>query len=73
MKAGLDTILGRAFAVAGADAQAEVLNTAGLYARQTFGSRGDIEMQACYIADELNEDGWKFLRLIVQFDPQREA
>lgn len=70
MTADLDTVLGRAFAAAHSDAQARVLNAAGAFAQQTYGGRGNVEMQACFIADHLDTSGWMFIRAIAQFDPQ---
>lgn len=72
MRATLDTVLGRAFAAANSDAQAEVLNAAGAYAKRTYDCGHALEMQGCYIADELNEDGWAFLRAVMLFDPRKE-
>lgn len=72
----IDTILGRAFAHASAEQQAEVLNAAGSFVARTFGSdgehrmRSDREMQCCQIADHLTEDGWTLLRCLMQFDPK---
>lgn len=67
----IDTILGRAFAALSAEQQAEVLNAAGHYAHRTFDSDWHIEMQACQIAEKLDEDGWRLLRKISLFDPKR--
>lgn len=66
----IDTILGRAFASLSAEQQAEVLNAAGHYARRTFDSEWNVEMQGCRIAQALTDDGWFLLRKIAMFDPK---
>ena len=67
----IDTILGRAFASLGAEQQAEVINAAGSYAHRTYDSDWHIEMQACRIAEKLDDSGWLLLRKIALFDPRK--
>jgi hypothetical protein len=66
----LDTILGRCFAASAATEQAELLNAAGYYAEKTYEREWYIEMQACRIADRLDESGWRWIREIMKFDPK---
>lgn len=68
-----NTILGRAFAGAGAGAQAEVLNTAGNHLFRICESEWAAEMQCAHVAEQLNDMGWKLLRCLMQFDPKREV
>lgn len=65
----VDTVLGRAFAVCPASQQAEIINAAGQYAHRTYEDLSRVEMQACMIADHLDEHGWRLLRSIMLFDP----
>ena len=70
MRPTLDTIIGRAFANADRESQADLLNAVGEYSAKTYEKRTDFEMQCCMIADCMNENGWAFVRTLVQFDPR---
>lgn len=61
----LDTILGRAFAHADSEHQAELLNAAGRDARRSWGDR--FETQCCAIVDALDEDGRALIEKLADY------
>jgi hypothetical protein len=70
----LDTILGRAFAGASSEQQAEMLNAAG---RSLYGYCGcdewRLDMQANCIADTLDEYGKRLIKRLHAFIEARET
>jgi hypothetical protein len=63
----IESTMGRLFAIAPSEEQAELINAAGKMMRQSYPDQHHIDMQMCYISDKLSEDGKMWLRKLVEF------
>ncbi len=67
-----ETLLSRAFAEAGAAEQANLLNCLARELYVSCGGSSKMEMQCCYMSDELNKDGVALIKRLHAFIVLRE-
>ena len=67
-----ETLLSRAFASAGAEEQANLINCLARELHVVCKGSSGLEMQCCYISDDLNRDGIALIKKLYEFIELRE-